>query len=144
MIELVEQGDYFVMGKQCWFIIYWVVKVIGQICDWFLQRIVSFVYLVYVVIYLCFVVFVFMGIQVEVEVIVQFVVFVIQFEEMYIWVLDINIFMFFSGDVVNMFYYFKQVVNCFVFWEVWMQLFVTDVVEVLFLFFVVVCDILWL
>lgn len=101
-------------------------------------------YLVYAVIYLCFVVFVFMGIQIEVEVIVQFVIFVIQFEEMYIWMLDINIFMFFSGDVVNMFNYFKQVVNCFVFWEVWMQLFVIDVVEVLFLFFVVVSDILWL
>ena len=54
---------------------------------------------------------------------------------------DINIFTLFSGDAVNTFHHFKQAVNRFVFREVRTQLFVTDAVEVLFLFFAVVRDI---
>ena len=54
---------------------------------------------------------------------------------------DINIFTLFSGDAVNTFHHFKQAVNRFVFREVRTQLFVTDAVEMLFLFFAVVSDI---
>lgn len=144
VVEFVEQGDYFVMGEQCWFVVDWVVEVIGQVGDWFLQGIIQFMYLVDVVVYLCFFVFMFVGIQVEIEVVVQFVVFVIQFEEVYFWMLYIDIGMFFSGNIVNVFNYFKQVVNGFVFWEIGVQLFIIDVVEVLFLFFVVVGNVLWL
>ena len=54
---------------------------------------------------------------------------------------DINIFTLFSGDAVNTLNHFKQAVNRFVFREVRTQLFVTDAVEVLFLFFAVVSDI---
>ena len=139
--ELVEQGDHFVMGKQRRFTIYRTVKVTGQIRDRFLQRTVSFAHLAYAVIHPRPAALVFTGIQVEVETAAQFVVLVIQFEETYIRVPDINIFTLFSGDAVNTFYHFKQAVNRFVFREVRTQLFVTDAVEVLFLFFAVVRDI---
>ena len=139
--ELVEQGDHFVMGKQRRFTIYRAVEVTGQIRDRFLQRTVSFAHLAYAVIHPRPAALVFTGIQVEVEAAAQFVVLVIQFEETYIRMPDINIFTLFSGDAVNTFHHFKQAVNRFVFREVRTQLFVTDAVEVLFLFFAVVRDI---
>jgi len=91
MTELVEQGDHFVMGKQRRFTIYRAVKVTRsdtrpvfaenrQLCASGLRshpstappRLFS------------------TGIQVEVEATAQFVVLVIQFEETYIRVPDIN------------------------------------------------------
>ncbi|GCM27481.1 hypothetical protein ExPCM16_01579 [Escherichia coli] len=139
--ELVEQGDHFVMGKQRRFTIYRAVEVAGQIRDRFLQRTVGFTHLAYAVIHPRPAAFVFTGIQVEVEAAAQFVVLVIQFEETYIRMPDINIVTLFSGDAVNTFHHFKQAVNRFVFREVRTQLFIADAVEVLFLFFAVVSDI---
>ena len=139
--ELVEQGDHFVVSEQRRFTIYRAVEVTSQIRDRFLQRTISFTHLAYAVIHPRPAALVFTGIQIEVEATAQFVIFVIQFEETYIRMPDINIFTLFSGDAVNTFHHFKQAVNRFVFREVRTQLFVTDAVEVLFLFFAVVSDI---
>ena len=139
--ELVEEGDHFVVSEQRRFTIYRAVEVTSQIRDRFLQRTISFTHLAYAVIHPRPAALVFTGIQIEVEATAQFVIFVIQFEETYIRMPDINIFTLFSGDAVNTLNHFKQAVNRFVFREVRTQLFVTDAVEVLFLFFAVVSDI---
>lgn len=141
MVEFVEQGSDFVVGQQCWFVVYCWGEVVYQVGYWVDQLVLGVVLVVVGVVYLGIVVFVGVGIEVEVEVVDVFVVFE-DFEQVYVGVLVFEIVQFVDLDVVEVFDDGEQVGKYFVYWEVGMQCFLGYVVVCFVEFFGVVVGVL--